>query len=136
VESTFEEDFRIKKSSKNAKKAPPGSKKSQPRIQRTTYRVDSYDPDRGIISRKYPSGQAFDSETGIKYITELIDKYPPGARIADTPRARQLGLAGRRLRGPPILEVPILLNDVPPDVLALAHRVGVTIRDVTGKVYE
>ncbi len=122
VESIFEEDVYKKK----------GSRREG---ERKVYRVDSYDPDKGIISRKYPSSQSIDSHNGIKYIEELIDKYPPGAKIRDTPRSRALGLANKTLSGPPILEVPVLLGEVPEDVLALAHNVGVTIRDAEGNVY-
>ncbi len=68
-------------------------------------------------------------------VEELIDKYPPGARIADTPRNRLSGLARQTLRGAPILEVPVFLKDVPEDILTLAHNVGVTVRDITGKIY-
>lgn len=98
-------------------------------------RLDSYNPGQGIVSRKYPAGEILDTERATKYITELVEKYPQGARIANTPKNRLAGLAGQTLRGPPILEVPVLLGDVPQEVLEFAERAGVIIRDSTGKVY-
>jgi Domain of unknown function (DUF4157) len=120
VESTFEEDVYKRGKRKGGRKS---------------YRVDSYDPDEGIVSRKYPSNQSLDYETGVKYIEELIDKYIPGAKIKSRPRTRAFGLANERLAGRQILEVPVLLKDVPEEVLALARNVGVTIRDVEGNIY-
>ena len=120
VESTFEEDI-VKK----------GNRKGKPKL----YRLDSYDPGRGIVSRKYPKGEALDTERATKYIAELTDKYPPGARIADTPKNRAAGLAGQVLKGQPILEVPVLLKDVPQEVLDFAGRHGVKIIDTAGRIY-
>ena len=97
--------------------------------------VDAYDLDQAIVSRKYPEGQVLDVERGIKYIEELINKYPPGARIADTPANRAAGIAGQVLRGRPVLRVPELLAEVPQEVLDFAERVGVTIMDSEGRIY-
>lgn len=97
--------------------------------------LDSYDPGRAIVSRKYPTGQVFTSEGAIRNIEELIIKYPIGARIANTPKTRQLGIVGQTLRGQPTLEVPVLLGEVPQEVLDFARRVGVIVRDVEGRVY-
>lgn len=99
------------------------------------YRLDSYDPGHEIVSRKYPEGEILDTERATKYIAELADNYPPGARIADTPKNRLAGLAGKKLSGQPILEVPVLLEDVPQEVLEFAERALVIIRDSTGKIY-
>lgn len=120
VESTFEDDVYKR-----------GPLKGKPK----RYRLDSYDPDKSIVSRKFPEGQIFDTENAIKNIAELIDKYPPGARIADTPKNRLAGLAGQTLRGQPTLEVPVLLKDVPQEVLEYADRVGVIIKDPEGHIY-
>jgi hypothetical protein len=120
VESTFEEDI-VKK----------GNRKGKPKL----YRLDSYDPGRGIVSRKYPKGEVLDTERATKYIAELSDKYPPGARIADTPKNRAAGLAGQVLKGQPILEVPVLLKDVPQEVLDFAGRHGVKIIDTARRIY-
>ena len=98
-------------------------------------RLDSYIEGEEIVSRKYPRGASVDPDTAIDYIVELAEKYPPGARIADTPLNRAAGIAGRRLRGQPILEVPVLLNEVPREVIEFAERAGVVIRDVEGRIY-
>jgi hypothetical protein len=76
-----------------------------------------------------------DTERATKYIAELSDKYPPGARIADTPKNRAAGLAGQVLKGQPILEVPVLLKDVPQEVLDFAGRHGVKIIDTARRIY-
>lgn len=99
------------------------------------YVLDSYTPGVAIVSRKYPEGAQVSPKKMVNDIAELVDKYPPGARISDTPQNRQSGLAGQTLRGRQILEVPVLLNDVPQYVRDFARRVGVVIRDIEGNVY-
>jgi len=99
-------------------------------------RVDSYVPNREIISRKYPEGGYLDTERGVGYIVELVEKYPSGAIISNVPTTRAAGLAGQPLRGRLILEVPVLTREVPKELLDFASRNGVTIRDETGRVYQ
>jgi hypothetical protein len=108
-----------------------GPRKGKP----NRYRVDSYDPGKSIVSRKYPEGAKFDADAATKYIGELADKYPPGAVVSDTPANRAAGIAGQKLAGQPILEVPVLLKDVPREVLEYADRQGVKIIDTAGRVY-
>lgn len=97
--------------------------------------LDSYVEGLEIVSRKYPRGAVMETERAMDYILELAEKYHPGARIANTKRMKELGIANQLLKGRPILEVPVLLKDVPEDVLAYAERMGVTIRDTEGAVY-
>jgi hypothetical protein len=117
-------------------KKPPKPKKPPMPKKPKRFIVDSYDPDLGVIvSRKFPKGQKLDVERGIKYIEELITKYPPGTLISYTPRNRELQLAGKVLKGNPVLLLPEVHGDIPEEVLAFAERVGVTIMDAEGKVY-
>jgi Domain of unknown function (DUF4157) len=98
-------------------------------------RLDSYDPGVAIISRKSPAGNVLDTERTINYVLEILEKYPRGTRIADTPKNRQAGLAGKTLQGKYVLKVPALRHDVPQEAIDFAARAGVEISDYTGKVY-
>ena len=111
--------------------AKSGPRKGKP----NRYRVDSYTGKR-IISRKFPEGQVFTTENATKYIAELADKYPPGTVISDTAKNKAANLAGKKLRGKLVLEVPVLLEEVPREVLEYAERQGVEIKDVAGHVYK
>ncbi len=77
-------------------------------------------------------------DTAIGYLRELDRKYNPDQTIKDTPHNRgQLpNEVGRNIRGAPILEVPPQHTPVPAGVLEEADRLGITIRDSDGKVYE
>jgi hypothetical protein len=98
------------------------------------YRVDAYDPIKGeIISRKATQFSEITEETGVSYIKELARKYPPGARIADVPSSGPL--AGKRLRGQMILEVPQQRGSIPQAVLDVAKKNRIIIRDDFGNVY-
>ena len=48
-------------------------------------RLDSYVPNKEIVSRKYTQFDEVSEETAIRYLKELEDKYPPGSIIADVP---------------------------------------------------
>lgn len=100
-------------------------------------RVDSYVPGKEIVSRKHTDLSAVKEDTAKGYLRELDNKYGVNQTIKDTPHARdQIGdQAGTQLRGKPILEVPVQQNGVPQSVLDEAKRLGITIRDETGKVY-
>ncbi len=100
-------------------------------------RVDSYVPGKEIVSRKHTDLSKVQPDTAKGYLRELDNKYSPGTMIKDTPHARdQIGDAvGGPLRGKPILEVPVQSGGVPQSVLDEAKRLGITIRDETGKVY-
>jgi hypothetical protein len=98
------------------------------------YRVDSYNPRTGeIVSRKYTQLSEVQEATGVKYINELAKKYSPGTVIADVPSSGWL--AGQRLQGQMILEVPVQTNPIPKAVLDAANQKGIIIRDINGKVY-
>jgi hypothetical protein len=101
-------------------------------------RVDSYVPDREIVSRKHTQLGEVKEETGIGYVRELDNKYSPGEIVKDTPHAREQipDAAGKPLRGDKVLEVPPQTSDVPKSVLDEAEARDITIRDTDGKVYE
>lgn len=69
------------------------------------------------------------------YIDSLREKYKPGQLIADTPKNRAEGLAGKELVGDHILEVPPQAKDIPQNVLDHATDHDVTIRDTNEKEY-
>jgi hypothetical protein len=98
-------------------------------------RVDSYVPRREIIERKYTQLASVKPKTAKGYIDSLRNKYEPGQLIADSARNRALGLAGKKLKGDHILEVPPQDQPVPEEVLGHAAKRGVVIRDTDGKVY-
>ena len=67
-------------------------------------------------------------------IRSLGNKYPPGTPIADVPSTPE-AMRGEILDGRPVLLVPVQNAPIPPNVLAEARRLGVEIRDDTGRVY-
>lgn len=109
-------------------------------------RLDSYDPVKGeIVSRKSletANGQiAFMEEfVMIDYLQEFALKYPKGATIASTRRMKKLvvggaPLAGQKLTGQYILEVPPQEQPIPARIKEEATKRGIIIRDIDGKVY-
>lgn len=104
-------------------------------------RLDNYDPVKGeIVSRKLlvtQQGQiAFIPLLDmIGHFQEFALKYPKGARIDPTRRAKKLGIAGKTLQGQYILEVPVQRYPVPEAVLREAAARGITIRDTAGLEY-
>ena len=48
-------------------------------------RLDSYVPNKEIVSRKYTQFDEVSEETAIRYLKELTDKYTLGVVIADLP---------------------------------------------------
>jgi hypothetical protein len=99
--------------------------------------VDGYTPGQAIVSRKETQLASIRPERMEEYVNEFLDKYGPGNIIADTPRNRQLygNLVGRRLEGPMVLEVPIQNAPIPQELGTWARRLGITIRDQAGTVY-
>lgn len=96
------------------------------------FRVDSYSPKRKlIVSRKASQLAAIPFPTACSYIDEIPNKYPVDAVIANVPSSGSL--AGKRLRGKYILEVPVQRAPIPRPVLLYAEEVGVSIQDVTGR---
>jgi RHS repeat-associated protein len=99
--------------------------------------LDSYNPGRDIVSRKYSQLSDVKEDTAIGYLNELKNKYSPGKVIADVPynRTNYPDLVGMPLQGKMVLEVPVQNNPVPKNVIDAANQRGITIRDVNGKVY-
>lgn len=102
----------------------------------TYNRLDSYTPNREIVSRKYTQLGDVQPATAIRYLNEIPQKYGPSQVLPDTPRNRELGLAGERLQGEMILEIPPQTTVIPEEVLRHADEIGVTIRDSEGRIYE
>ena len=97
-------------------------------------RLDSYNPNSGdIVSRKYTQLSNINEATAIKYINEAVSKYPAGAVITNVPSSGTL--AGKRLVGDLILEIPPQLKPIPKSVIDHAARRNFTIRDSSGMVY-
>lgn len=91
-------------------------------------RVDSYDPDVEIVSRKNTQLDGVRPETAMAYIDEVGNKYAPGTPIK----------AGGQLDGDLVLEVPVQNSGSIPQAI-IDHANGKTppviIRDVLGNVY-
>lgn len=100
------------------------------------FRLDSYNEELGeIVSRKFTQLAEVQDATAMKYIREVVRKYPRGAVIADVPSTRRMGLAGKELRGQYFLEVPVQNTPVSQKVLDYARKYEVYIRDVMGNVH-
>lgn len=105
------------------------------------YRVDTFNPtgiDGGgpeIISRKHTQFAEVTETTGIAYVRELANKYPPGTTIADVPSNQNNGLAGEFLNGQMVLEIPVQNASIPQSVIDTANNLDILIRDTDGRVY-
>lgn len=91
-------------------------------------RVDSYDPDVEIVSRKNTQLDSVQPGTAMAYIDEVGRKYAPGTQIA----------GGGQLQGDLILEVPVQNSgSIPQSIIDHANgkEPPVIIRDVLGNVY-
>ncbi|MEP3568501.1 MAG: hypothetical protein ABJN28_00150, partial [Flavobacteriaceae bacterium] len=103
-------------------------------------RLDSYKHLDEIISRKYTQFTDIQESTGLKYIQELKDKYPPGTKIANVP-SNKLGGTNASLEniseinGQMVLEIPVQSNPIPQKILDEARTWSIKIRDVQGKIY-
>lgn len=96
--------------------------------------LDYYDPTTGeIVSFKNTQLARVKPKTAIGYLSEIKRKYAPGTTIADVPSSK--GLAGTKLRGRLILEVPAQNQQIPKEVLDKAAELDIQIRDVTGRIY-
>ena len=98
------------------------------------YVVDSYIPDKEIVSRKYTQLASVKESTGIGYLNELEKKYPSGAIITDSP-FNPKALRGKTMKGDLILEIPVQNKPVPQKVIDYANNKGIIIRDILGKEY-
>ena len=106
-------------------------------------RLDSYVPNKEIVSRKYTQLSEVSEETAIRYLKELSDKYAPETKIADVPSnisGANAGIfkenRGRTLHGQMILEVPVQKKSVPKSILKYARDNDIQIRDINGNVYK
>ena len=98
------------------------------------YVLDSYDPIKGeIVFRRHTQFSEIQSTTAKSYFREFVKKYPPGSVIADVPSAK--GLAGKKLEGRMIFEVPPQWKAVPMSVRDEATRLKILIRDTNGRIY-
>ena len=105
-------------------------------------RLDSYVPNKEIVSRKYTQLSEMSEETAIRYLKELEDKYSPGSIIADVP-SNKTGVnrdifkenKGNILDGQMILEVPVQHKAVPKGVINYANLKGIKIRDTNNHIY-
>lgn len=71
--------------------------------------LDSYDPQKAeIVSRKYTQLSDIDEKTAVRYIKEIELKYAAGSVIGNVPSSG--ALAGEKLNGNYILEVPVQTN--------------------------
>ena len=105
-------------------------------------RLDSYVPNKEIVSRKKILLYEVSEETAIRYLKELEEKYSPGSIIADVPsnntgaNEKIFELNGDNvLRGQMFLEVPVQEAKIPPNVLEYANDHCVKIRSIKGKYY-
>ncbi len=76
------------------------------------YAVDSYKLVKAIILRKFTQLSSVKEKTVIGYIKELVNKYPSGAQISNSP-FNPKALRNKRLRRRQILEVPVQTKPVP-----------------------
>ena len=93
--------------------------------------VDSYNPGKEIVSRKFSQLADLSPDTVKSEIAEIPYKYSPGTKII----SQKGDLYGTRLSGNMILEVPVQDAPVPADIIRYAAQRKVTIRDIDGHVY-
>ena len=105
-------------------------------------RLDSYVPNKEIVSRKYTQLSEVSEETAIRYLKELSDKYAPGTKIADVPSnisGANAGIFkannGKVLDGQMILEVPVQKKPIPQNVINYADKLRIKIRNTNNKLY-
>ena len=105
-------------------------------------RLDSYVPNKEIVSRKYTQLSEVSEETAIRYLKELEEKYAPGSIIANVPSNISKANAGifkenkgNILDGQMIFEVPVQKAEIPPNVLDYAKKHYIKIRDIKDKYY-
>jgi len=105
-------------------------------------RLDSYVPNKEIVSRKYTQLSEVSEETAIRYLKELSDKYAPGTKIADVPSNISGANAsifkvnnGKVLDGQMILEVPVQKKPIPQNVINYADKLRIKIRNTNNKLY-
>ncbi|WMW51966.1 T7SS effector LXG polymorphic toxin [Bacillus subtilis] len=98
------------------------------------YVVDSYSPNKEIVSRKYTQLSDVQEKTALSYLNEITKKYSSGSKISNGP-FNPKALKGGRLKGELILEVPVQNKAIPQKILDEATKNRIIIRDINGKVY-
>ena len=91
-------------------------------------RVDSYDPaKKEIVSRKATDLEMIDVKTFERYLKELQDKYPAGAKIRSDKYPK---IDGQHLQGKQILEIPASNQSFEriDEYKAIAEHYGIEIR--------
>ena len=103
---------------------------------KSRFRLDSYTPGQAIVSRKMTQFGEITEATARRYIDEFLEKYPAGTRIAKTDKNDALGISGKQLQGPMILEVPPQVGGtIPPAIAEYAKSMTIRIRDLNGHYY-
>ncbi|WCN36402.1 hypothetical protein [Aneurinibacillus uraniidurans] len=98
------------------------------------YVVDSYVPNKEIVSRKFTQLSEVKESTAIGYLRELTKKYSSGSKISNGP-FNPNALKGSQLKGELILEIPVQNKTIPQAILDEATKNKIIIRDINGKVY-
>jgi len=102
-------------------------------------RLDSYIDGKEIVSRKHTQFSEITESTGLSYIREMKNKYPPGTKIADVPSnvtgANKNLQIGDGIQGEMILEVPVQKGSIPESIIKEANKHKITIRDINGLEY-
>jgi hypothetical protein len=101
-------------------------------------RLDSYNPGSEIVERKLRQYAELKDPTTLRKDVDLIrSQYPPGTVIPRTPGNLEHfpDVAGQKLRGTMVLEIPPQTGPLDVGILRYAARNKVTIRDTSGNVY-
>ena len=98
------------------------------------YVVDSYIPNKEIVSRKFTQLADIKESTAKGYLNELNYKYPSESIITDSPFNSKV-LRGQPMRGQQILEIPVQKNKIPQSIIDHANNLDIIIRYIEGKVY-
>ena len=96
-------------------------------------RLDSYVRGKAIIFRRLTQ-LADHPDAAMRSIKEFKKKYSGGSLIGNTKAMRDAELAGKRLKGQMVFQVPPQARGVPEDVQKFAGRKDIAIVDVNGKV--
>ena len=106
------------------------------------YRLDAWTPPGPdglggvIVSRKLTQLDQVSLDTAQGYIKEFMRKYPSGSVLGDTAKNRELGIAGKKLEGDMVLEVPPQVGGKIDDAIKeFAESNDVYIRDINGHWY-
>src|SRR5690625_4146565 len=96
------------------------------------YVVDSYAPNKEIVSRKFTQLSEVQEKTAKSYLNEITKKYSSGSKISNgtfNPNA----LKGGRLKGELILEVPVQNKPIPQAILDEATKTGLLLEISRGR---